>query len=69
MGAVYFIRRRFKWIAKQSVLYIPGVGGTMYLGDHVLINRVKGKNKSSVSNLFEKSDAAIQAGIPMFLFP
>jgi lysophosphatidate acyltransferase len=69
LGVVYFIQRQFKWIAKQSVLYIPGVGATMYTGDHVLINRVKGHNKNSVSNLFEKSNHAVQKGIPMFLFP
>jgi 1-acyl-sn-glycerol-3-phosphate acyltransferase len=41
----------------------------MWLSQHVLIDRRKGKNGKSVSNLFEKSDAAIQAGIPMFFFP
>jgi 1-acyl-sn-glycerol-3-phosphate acyltransferase len=41
----------------------------MLLGGHVLIERTKGKNKKSVSNLFEKSNAAVQSGIPMFLFP
>jgi len=69
LGAVYYIRRRFKWIAKQSVLYVPGAGATMYTGDHVLINRSKGKNKKSVGNLFDKSNAAVQSGVPMFLFP
>lgn len=34
-----------------------------------MINRTKGKNKSSVSSLFAKSNAAIQSGIPMFFFP
>jgi len=41
----------------------------MWLGGHVLINRKKGKNKSSKSALFAKSNAAIQSGIPMFFFP
>ena len=41
----------------------------MWLGGHVLINRKKGKNKSSVSALFAKSNEAIQSGIPMFFFP
>ena len=45
------------------------IGATMYTGDHVLINRVKGHNQKSVSNLFDKSNAAVQSGIPMFLFP
>lgn len=68
-GAVYFLDRRFKWVAKKSVLYLPGVGQVMWLSQHVLIDRRKGKNGKSVSNLFEKSDAAIQSGLPMFFFP
>ena len=68
-AVVYFFDRRFKWIAKDSVLFLPGVGLTMALSGHVLINRTKGKNKGSVSNLFEKSNAAIQSGVPMFFFP
>lgn len=64
----YAVRTRFKWIAKQSVLFLPGVGQVMALGQHVLIQR-KGKNKKSVGNLFEKSNASVQAGVPMFFFP
>ena len=68
VAAVYAIQRRFKWIAKQSVVYLPGVGGVMLFGDHVLIQR-KGKNKKSVQTLFEKSQASVESGIPMFFFP
>ena len=68
VAAVYAIQRRFKWIAKQSVVYLPGVGGVMLFGAHVLIQR-KGKNKKSVQSLFEKSQAAVESGIPMFFFP
>lgn len=66
---VYFIQRRFKWIAKNSTRILPGVGQLMSLANHVFIYRTKGKNKKSVSNLFEKSSAAVQGGIPMFFFP
>jgi len=69
VGVVYFLKRQWHWIAKKSVLYLPGVGATMYFGRHVLIDRVKGKNKKSVSNLFEKSDQSLKSGVPMFLFP
>jgi len=41
----------------------------MYLAKHVFIDRRKGKNGKSVSTLFEKSDDAVQSGLPMFLFP
>lgn len=68
-GVVYFLERRFKWVAKKSVLYLPGPGQVMALGNHVLINRTKGKNKKSVDCLFEKSNASVQSGIPMFFFP
>jgi len=68
VAAVYEIHRRFKWIAKQSVVYLPGVGAVMLLGGHVLIQR-SGKNKKSVKGLFEKSQDAVESGIPMFFFP
>ena len=68
VGAVYFLNRRFKWIAKSSVLFLPGVGQIMWVSGHVLIKR-SGKNKKSVSNLFDRSNEAIQSGVPMFFFP
>lgn len=67
-ASVYFIERRFLWIAKSSVLFLPGVGTVMYLGRHILIQR-SGRNKKSVSNLYDKSNEAIQSGIPVFFFP
>lgn len=67
-AAVYTPIRRFKWIAKDSVRYLPGVGQIMALSGHVFIQRT-GKNKSSVSNLYNKSNEAVQAGIPMMFFP
>ena len=69
LGVVYFLNRRFKWISKLAVLYVPGVGLVMYLSKHVFIDRKKGKNEKSVSNLFEQSRIAIQEGLPMFFFP
>lgn len=68
VGAVYFLFRRFKWIAKKSVLFLPGVGQIMYLGGHVFIQR-KGKNRGSIASLYEKSKGAVEGGVPMFIFP
>eukprot|EP00551_Chaetoceros_affinis_P005933 CAMPEP_0203662858 /NCGR_PEP_ID=MMETSP0090-20130426/677_1 /ASSEMBLY_ACC=CAM_ASM_001088 /TAXON_ID=426623 /ORGANISM="Chaetoceros affinis, Strain CCMP159" /LENGTH=319 /DNA_ID=CAMNT_0050525697 /DNA_START=44 /DNA_END=1003 /DNA_ORIENTATION=+ len=65
---VYYVAKRFKWIAKESVKYMPGVGIGMILGDHIFIQR-KGKNGKSVSNLYEESNKTIQSGIPMMIFP
>lgn len=66
--AVYFLGKRFKWIAKDSVRYLPGVGLIMGLSQHVFIVR-KGKNRKSVKNLYQQSNDAIQNGTPMFFFP
>jgi 1-acyl-sn-glycerol-3-phosphate acyltransferase len=66
---VILINRRYKFIAKNALLYMPGVGQIAYLSKHILINRQSGKNKKSNTNLFAKSDAAVQSGIPMFFFP
>jgi 1-acyl-sn-glycerol-3-phosphate acyltransferase len=68
-AVVYFLKRRFKWIAKASVFYVPGAGQIMYLSGHVFINRKSGNNKNSVASLYEKSNAAIQSGLSMFFFP
>uniref|UniRef100_A0A6V2AFP9 Phospholipid/glycerol acyltransferase domain-containing protein n=1 Tax=Ditylum brightwellii TaxID=49249 RepID=A0A6V2AFP9_9STRA len=68
-GAVYYLFRRFKWIAKKSLLVLPGVGGTMFLGRHIFIDRRRGKNKGSVSKLYAKANESLQKGIPLFIFP
>mmetsp|Transcript_36595 Transcript_36595/g.76790 ORF Transcript_36595/g.76790 Transcript_36595/m.76790 type:complete len:312 (+) Transcript_36595:308-1243(+) len=68
LAVVYFLGRKFKWISKDSVRYLPGVGLIMTMSQHVFIVR-SGKNKKSVSNLYQQSDNAIQSGMPMFFFP
>ena len=67
IGAIYFLHRNWRWIAKQSVLFLPGVGQLLYLGGHVFIDRVKKKN---AKNLYIKShESILKDHIPMFLFP
>lgn len=67
-AVVYDAVRRFKWVAKQSVRFIPGPGNLMDLSGHVWIKR-KGKNERSKANVYQKANEAIQSGIPMFIFP
>lgn len=82
VAVVYYLERRWRWIAKSSTMFLPGVGQIMYLGDHVLIDRIPKKKKSSddassssktsstgARNLYKKSDQSIQDGVPMFFFP
>ena len=41
IAAVYFIERRFKWTAKHTVAYLPGVGQIMMMAQHVIVRRSK----------------------------
>lgn len=65
VAAVYQIQRQFLWVAKQSVLYVPGVGTLMWLAGHILVNRSRG----GASNFYPKANAAVQSGLPLFIFP
>jgi lysophosphatidate acyltransferase len=74
LAAVYHLNRSWRWIAKSQVMYLPGVGQTMYLSDHVFIDRVKKSNQSKDSatgarHLYTKSNESIREGVPMFFFP
>eukprot|EP00339_Tiarina_fusa_P002350 CAMPEP_0117055432 /NCGR_PEP_ID=MMETSP0472-20121206/38430_1 /TAXON_ID=693140 ORGANISM="Tiarina fusus, Strain LIS" /NCGR_SAMPLE_ID=MMETSP0472 /ASSEMBLY_ACC=CAM_ASM_000603 /LENGTH=295 /DNA_ID=CAMNT_0004771431 /DNA_START=110 /DNA_END=997 /DNA_ORIENTATION=+ len=67
----YYLGRQWRWIAKSSIVFLPGVGQIMYLSDHVFIDRVKKGNKSKTGarNLYVKSNQSIQDGVPMMFFP
>jgi 1-acyl-sn-glycerol-3-phosphate acyltransferase len=63
-AVVYQIERHFLWVAKESVLYVPGVGSLMWLAGHILVNR----SKSGQSNFYPKANAAVQSGLPLLIF-
>lgn len=70
LAVVYFIFRRFKWIAKKSVTYLPGVGTLMAMSGHVFIERKKSEDKNkSVKNMYDEAKKNLSNGIPMFIFP
>jgi len=69
LAVVYFPLRTFKWIAKKSVQFLPGVGNIMFLSHHVFIQR-SGNNSKSVSNLYSQCCKAIrEEHIPVMIFP
>jgi len=71
IAAVYYLNRPWRWIAKSSVIFLPGVGQIMWFSGHVFIDRVKKNNKSSTGarNLYTQSNKSVQEGVPMFFFP
>lgn len=69
IGASYFLDRRFKWISKRSVVYMPGVGMVMILGRHLLLDR---KGKSSIKRMYDQANYWLSGksdGSPIFIFP
>lgn len=65
-GAVYFINRSFRWIAKKSIVYMPGVGYVMVMGNHVIIDRA---SKDSKRKLYEKCYQLLDSGENIFIYP
>eukprot|EP00814_Leptocylindrus_danicus_P004224 CAMPEP_0116037636 /NCGR_PEP_ID=MMETSP0321-20121206/22196_1 /TAXON_ID=163516 /ORGANISM="Leptocylindrus danicus var. danicus, Strain B650" /LENGTH=279 /DNA_ID=CAMNT_0003515927 /DNA_START=88 /DNA_END=924 /DNA_ORIENTATION=- len=71
IGASYYLDRRYKWISKRSVVYMPGVGMVMILGRHLLLDR---KGKSSIKRMYEQANYWLSSqnggnGCPIFIFP
>ena len=72
LAAVYLLNREWRWIAKSSVMFLPGVGQIMYLSKHVFIDRSHSKSgggSTGARNLYRQSNESIQKGVPMFFFP
>mmetsp|Transcript_24917 Transcript_24917/g.35703 ORF Transcript_24917/g.35703 Transcript_24917/m.35703 type:complete len:307 (-) Transcript_24917:50-970(-) len=68
-GVVYFICRRFKWIIKQSIVYLPGIGLLGIIAGHIFIDRKKGNNKESVKKMYVEAAKALGNGKSIFIFP
>lgn len=70
IGVSYYLNRRFKWISKRSVVYMPGVGMVMILGRHLLLDR---KGKVSIKRMYEQAtywlDKKGRETCPIFIFP
>ena len=66
VAVAYAVGRKFRWVAKQSVLFLPGVGLLMFLANHILIDR---KRKNGRSSFFPKANDSVQSGMALFIFP
>ena len=66
---VYFLRRRFKGIAKKEIVYMPGAGLLALMARHVFINRKKGSNKESIQKMYAETAKALTSGKSIWIFP
>lgn len=67
-GAILLVHRRWKWIVKRSILFLPGVGPIMMLGRHISIRRSKIKSKS-IKVMYDAANKALTTGQSMLVFP
>mmetsp|Transcript_12828 Transcript_12828/g.37268 ORF Transcript_12828/g.37268 Transcript_12828/m.37268 type:complete len:346 (+) Transcript_12828:283-1320(+) len=58
ISAVYFLDVPWRWIAKSSVLFLPGVGQIMWLSNHVMIDRAPKKKKTTTATKTSEQEAS-----------
>ena len=56
----------YKWVAKQSLFYVPFIGWNMWLNGYIPIVRSRGRSKLK---MMDKAENAVRAGNSVILFP
>jgi 1-acyl-sn-glycerol-3-phosphate acyltransferase len=68
-AVVYYIQRKFQWILKNSIMFLPGVGLLLTMARHVFVIRDKTRNKANVQRMYAECSKTLQAGKSIFVFP
>ena len=63
---LYQLRRQFKWVAKDSVFWVPFLGWMMWMADYVAIRR---GDASSRRRMFDNCMRHLQRGSSVLMFP
>ncbi|MFH1593897.1 MAG: lysophospholipid acyltransferase family protein [Candidatus Omnitrophota bacterium] len=63
---IYKIHTQFKWVAKDSILKIPFLGGVLLLGNHVLLSRGK---FGSIKQVYRKAAKWLRKDMSVLFFP
>jgi 1-acyl-sn-glycerol-3-phosphate acyltransferase len=56
----------FKWVAKNSLLKLPFIGGLLWVNNHVLFSRGE---LSSVKAVYRQAAGWLRRGVSMLFFP
>ena len=64
--ALCFLRRQFKWVAKQGLFAIPFAGWSMRLAGYIPLERDR---QRSIRETYRAAERWLQAGISVFFFP
>jgi 1-acyl-sn-glycerol-3-phosphate acyltransferase len=68
-AVVYYIHRKFQWILKNSIIFLPGVGLLLTMARHVFVIRDKTRNKANVQRMYAECSKTLEAGKSIFIFP
>jgi 1-acyl-sn-glycerol-3-phosphate acyltransferase len=63
---IYKTRMYFKWVAKESLLKLPFIGGLLWVSDHVLLS--KGEF-GSIKAVYRQAAQWLRSGVSMLFFP
>lgn len=64
--ALYYLGHPFKWIAKQSLFFVPLMGWAMWFAGYIPLKRGK---KDSILRCMEKSAEWLRRGVSIAMFP
>ncbi len=63
---IYKTRMYFKWVAKESLLKLPLIGGLLWVSDHVMLSR---GNFSSIKTVYRQAAQWLRRDVSMLFFP
>ncbi|MFH0763602.1 MAG: lysophospholipid acyltransferase family protein [Candidatus Omnitrophota bacterium] len=63
---IYQTRMYFKWVAKESLLKLPFIGGLLWVSDHVMLSRGE---FGSIKAVYRKAAQWLRSGVSMLFFP
>ncbi len=63
---IYKTKLQFKWVAKDSLLKIPFVGGLLWVNNHIMLSRGR---FGSIKEVYRKAADQLKKGKSMLFFP
>lgn len=63
---IYKTHMYFKWVAKRDLLKLPGIGGLLWVNDHVLLTR---GDFGSIKAVYREAGEWLRKGVSMLFFP
>ncbi|MDP3804708.1 MAG: lysophospholipid acyltransferase family protein [Candidatus Omnitrophota bacterium] len=66
IAVIYKTRLQFKWVAKESLLKIPFIGGLLWVNNHIMLSRGR---FGSIKEVYRRAEDRLKNGKSMLFFP